>query len=196
MLTKEQGEFLVKLARQVIEDHANENETKYELKESWLQQKHGVFTTLETCPENELRGCIGIPEPVKPLGEAIIESVKEVTHDPRFPVLNKDELEKITIEVSVLTKPELIRVNRPDEYLKKISQRKDGLIIRYGIASGLFLPQVWEKIPDKKQFLDNLCWKAGLPSGTWRLPDVKIYRFRAQIFKEERPRGKVVEIES
>ncbi|MEM7826994.1 MAG: TIGR00296 family protein [Candidatus Aenigmatarchaeota archaeon] len=193
MLSKSQGDFLVRLARRTIENHVQNREIKECLDANWLNEKRGVFTTIETYPEHELRGCIGIPYPIKAIGEAVIESAKSACEDMRFPPLTKDELDMVVIEVSVLDIPEEIKVKTPKEYLDKIKPKKDGLIIRYGYASGLFLPQVWEKIPDKEAFLENLCMKAGLPPKTWKLPEAKIYRFSAQIFKEIKPRGKIVE---
>jgi AmmeMemoRadiSam system protein A len=94
-------------------------------------------------------------------------------------------LKDILVEVSVLTRPELIIVDRSEKYVDEIIPNKDGLILEYGHYSGLFLPQVWEQIPDKKQFLDHLCMKAGLEPGMWKLNGVKIYRFHVQVFEEK-----------
>ena len=69
-------------------------------------------------------------------------------------------------------------------YLKAIRPKKDGLIIRYGTNTGLFLPQVWEQLPDPEQFLDNLCIKAGLPPGMWKEKGVKLFKFHVQVFEE------------
>jgi len=194
ILSKERGEFLVKLARRTIENFVQGKEIEESLDMEWLKEKRGVFTTLETYPDNKLRGCVGIPYPIKPLKQSLIESAKDATRDPRFPLLDKSELDKIIVEISILTKPEKINVKKPDEYMKKIEPKKDGLIIQYGIASGLFLPTVWKQITDKKDFLDNLCWKAGLPAGTWRSKKAILYRFWAQVFKEEKPNGNVIEV--
>jgi uncharacterized protein (TIGR00296 family) len=96
------------------------------------------------------------------------------------------------VEVSVLTRPELIEVKSPDEYPKKIRIGRDGLIIESGFQSGLLLPQVpveWKW--DADEFLDNLCMKAGLAPGTWKEEGVRIYSFRSVIFSEESPGGEV-----
>ena len=194
ILSAEEGKFLVKFARRVIESYVKkETLEKPEIKD-WMTEKRGIFTTIETYPENDLRGCIGIPYPIKPLIEALIISAKSVCLDPRFPPLCEDELDKIVVEVSVLSKPKEIKVKNKEDYLDKIVPGKDGLILKYKTYSSLFLPQVWEKIRDKKEFLDALCLKAGIPRGCWKNNETKIYKFNAQIFKEIKPKGKIIEI--
>ncbi len=193
LLSFDQGEFLVKFARSVIESYVRNKKLEKPEIEDWMIEKRGVFTTIETYPENELRGCIGIPYPIKPLIVALLISAKSACIDPRFPPLGEDELDNIVVEVSVLSKPKEIKVKNKEEYLERISF-KDGLILKYKTHSGLFLPQVWEKIKDKKEFLDALCLKAGLPKEYWKNKEAKIYRFNTQIFKEIEPNGKIVEI--
>ncbi len=194
----QKGRFLVKTARKVIEEYVKSG--KAQLPEDYakeFERKSGVFTTIHTHPEHELRGCIGYPEPVMPLIRALVESAVSATKDPRFPPLSEKELGKIVVEVSVLTQPELIRVKSSDEYLKKIKIGSDGLIIERGWNRGLLLPQVpveWKW--GVKQFLQNLCMKAGLPPDTWLERGVKIYRFRSEIFSEKSPRGEVVKEEA
>ena len=186
MLNKKDGEFLLKLARDVIKKFVkNESIEKPAEYPEALNEKHGVFCTIHKIINNkkELRGCIGIPYPLISLIDAVISAAKLVCEDPRFPSLKKEELEKIKIEVSILTEPELIKVEKPEDYPKKIT-KEDGLILEFGPYSGLFLPQVWEQIQDKEDFLDNLCIKAGLNKGMWKEKGVKIYRFHVQIFEE------------
>lgn len=194
MLTGKEGDFLVKMARKIAEDYVNGKKGNYDFSEKCFSEKMGVFTTIEKYPGRELRGCIGFPLPHFKLGMALAESAKSACIDPRFPKLSKVELKKIVFEVSVLSSPEEIKFSSHDELMKKITPKKDGLILESGVNSGLFLPQVWEKLPDKKDFLDNLSMKAGLPPGSWKIPGVKISKFNAQIFSEESPRGKIKEI--
>jgi hypothetical protein len=193
MLSEKQGEFIVRLARRAAEDFVKRSKGSYEIHERWLLEKLGVFTTIETYPKHELRGCIGLPLPVMELGKAVIESARSACSDPRFDEIKEKELEKIVIEVSVLTKPEKIDFNNAEELIKKLIPKKDGLILECGSCSGLFLPQVWEKLPEKEQFLDNLCLKADLAPGSWRMSNAKISRFRCQVFKEQKPNGRVFE---
>lgn len=190
-LTLEQGKYLVKLARSSIAFHFQNKQTAAENK---FKEKQGVFVTLKTA-EDELRGCIGYAEPVYPLEEALIKAATSAAFkDPRFPSLKEKELDEIKIEISILTKPELIKVSSPDEYPNKIKIGQDGLIIESDSFSGLLLPQVaTEHKLNAKQFLDNLCLKAGLLIDTWKEGDCKIYKFQAQIFSEEFPNGKIIE---
>lgn len=158
-------------------------------------QKCGVFVTLNHAEAGakELRGCIGYPEPILPLVEATLDSaVNSATHDPRFPSVTLKELDKIVVEVSVLTPPQLIEVKDPKDYPRKIAIGKDGLIVERGWYKGLLLPQVpieWHW--DEEEFLSNCCMKAGLPPDCWVVEGTKIYSFQAIIFEEESPKGKV-----
>jgi hypothetical protein len=144
----------------------------------------GVFVTLHE--NGELRGCIGYPEPVKPILNALIEvAIGAATGDPRFAPVNSHELERIQVEVSVLTPPELIVSDEPSKYLEKIDIGRDGLIIERGIFRGLLLPQVpvewgW----DEQEFFANTCLKAGMSPDCWLQEGVKIYSFQSQIFNE------------
>ena len=189
----EDGEFAVEFARKTIEMWVSERKTPDMPKvPKMFEERSGVFTTLHTYPDHELRGCIGLPYPNKPLIEAIRESAVSVTMDPRFPKLGEEELEKVIVEVSILTKPEKIAVKKPEEYLEKIKIGRDGLIIKNGAQSGLLLPQVpieygW----DAKTFLEHLCMKAFLPPDAWTHQGTEISRFGSEIFSEKTPGGKV-----
>ncbi|MEM7817038.1 MAG: AmmeMemoRadiSam system protein A, partial [Candidatus Aenigmatarchaeota archaeon] len=158
-----------------------------------LKKRGGSFVSIHT-KTGKLRGCIGIPYPIHSLIDAIFIAAREACSDPRFEPIKKDELEKIVIEVSILSFPEEIKTKKSEEYLEKIERYKDGIIIKYGLASALFLPQVWEKISNKEEFLANLCLKAGLPPNCWKHPNVKLFKFSAQIFKEEKPYGNIIEV--
>jgi len=197
MFTLQDGEVAVKTARTVIEKYvAKERVPKFEVPDKF-KEKSGVFCTLNTYPERELRGCIGYPEPIMPLIDALIDAAKSASsHDPRFSPVSKNELDSIVIEVSLLTKPELIKVKSPKEYLKNdnIVIGRDGLIIEYGMYKGLLLPQVpveWEW--NVEDFLAHTAMKAGLHPDAWAEKNARLYRFTAQIFDETKPKGEVVE---
>ncbi len=196
MLNLKEGKILVKLARSSVENFFEKGKLEIKkVKEKKLKEKRGVFVTIETFPKKMLRGCVGFPYPTLPLYEATQKAaISSAFQDYRFEPLRKDELEKVIFEVSVLSKAKLIKVKNPKEYFEKIEIGKDGLILKHGIFSGLFLPQVWEKIPDIENFLRNLCWKAGLQSDCWLDKKTKIYKFRVQAFAEIKPRGKIIEI--
>jgi len=187
MISEEEGEFLVKLARKSIENYVREGKIIQVPDDvnPILREERGAFVTLHR--NGDLRGCIGYPEPVKPLAQAVVEvAVSAATQDPRFPPVTLAELDQIQVEVSVLTKPELIEVQKPSQYLEKIEVGRDGLIIEMGIYRGLLLPQVpveWNW--DIEDFLANTCMKAGLSPDCWLQEGVKIYSFQSQIFEEE-----------
>ncbi|OYT42357.1 MAG: AMMECR1 domain-containing protein [Candidatus Aenigmarchaeota archaeon ex4484_224] len=193
----ETGEWIVKFARKVIEATVNKKEVEIPKKyPKELNEKRGAFVTIQTYPEKELRGCIGLPYPMQTLLNAIIEAGKEVCFDPRFPPLKKEELKKITVEVSILTEPKIIQVKKPEEYLEKIEIGKDGLIVVNSPFSGLLLPQVpIEYNWNAREFLRQTCLKAGLPPNCWQFETTKILKFQAEIFRELEPNGKVIKVE-
>lgn len=185
MLTGEEGKFLLELARKTIEKFVNNERIEKPVRYSkTLDEKRGVFCTITE--NGELRGCIGLPYPIKPLVDALIDSAQSACEDPRFERLCKGELNKTKIEISVLTEPKLIKVKKPKQYLEEIRIGKDGLIIQYGPCSGLLLPQVAREYNwSVEEFLNHLCLKAGLLPNKWKSQKARIYRFQAQIFKED-----------
>ncbi len=197
-LTDEQGKKAVHIARRTVDTFVR-GRGRYVPEEfpEIFKEKRGVFVTLQKYPGGELRGCIGFPEPVAQLIDALIDSaISAASRDPRFEPVREDELDGITVEVSVLTPPQLLKVKDTQDYPKRISIGRDGLIIRQGFASGLLLPQVpvewgW----DEEEFLSQTCWKAGLPPDAWLDPEAEIYSFQAQIWTEKTPRGEVVKKE-
>ena len=187
MLSKKDGNYLIKIVKKAINEYINNN-NKINIPEDCpehLKEKLGVFVTLNK--NKILRGCIGYPEPVEPLINAVIDvGISAATADPRFPKLTEEELNEIEVEVTVLTKPKIIQVSNPIEYPKKIAIGKDGLIIEKGFNKGLLLPQVaTEHKMDSEEFLSNTCMKAGLDYSCWLNDNVKVYSFQGQIFKEE-----------
>ena len=189
----EDGKILIKLARDSIKSFFSGNFLKTHDSDKFTE-KRGVFVTLNMY-EN-LRGCIGYPEPVYELQRAIIEAARSAAFkDPRFPPVRESEMEDITIEVTVLTKPKLIEVEDPKEYLDKIEIGKHGLIIRKDLQSGLLLPQVFSEYDcTPLKALEMTCQKAGLKTDAWKEPSSKIFSFSGQIFSELEPHGEVVEL--
>ena len=193
MLSLNEGTKAVQFARDVIESYVKNKETSSDLGKTF-NEKLGVFVTIHTFPEHDLRGCIGIPLPIMSLKEAIVESAQSATRDPRFPPLKENELSSIIIEVTILTKPELIKVKQPQDYLSHIAIGRDGLIVEQSFYKGLLLPQVpVEQGWDKEEFLSHTCMKAGLLPDAWFDKDIKISKFGGQIFTETKPRGTIKE---
>jgi hypothetical protein len=193
----EDGRFLVELARRTIEIYFESGKTIEPPGDTpdKLKERAGVFVTLSTYPSHDLRGCIGYPEPVMPLVEATIRAaISASTNDPRFPPVSSAEMDKILVEVSILTPPVEIHVDDPREYPEKVEIGRHGLTVEKGFHRGLLLPQVpvewgW----DAEEFLANTCMKAGLMADCWLDGATKIHRFEGRVFQEKEPRGEVEE---
>lgn len=187
--------FAVKIARQVIEAAVLGTEFTMPKPPKIFMQKSGIFVTINTFPKHNLRGCIGFPEPVYLLIEALEGAAESAAlRDPRFPSVRKEELGSLVIEVSLLTPPELITVSKPKQYLKEVKIGRDGLIVERGVSKGLLLPQVpveWKWKTD--EYLEHTCMKAGLSADSWLKEGTKIYKFSAEIFAEVEPGGKIVQ---
>ncbi len=156
-------------------------------------EKCGVFVTLNVHEKgiHGLRGCIGLPYATSPLVDAVVKAAKSAAfNDPRFPPVQGHEMDGITIEVSVLTPPELFEDDDKEDMPSHVKVGRDGLIIGLGWNKGLLLPQVpvewgW----DSKEFLEQCCIKAGIPKNSWLRHDTEVYTFHAILFKEKEPRG-------
>jgi uncharacterized protein len=194
-LTLDEGKYLVSLARRTIETSFSGEKINLANASNKIKEFCGVFVTLYNFQSSRktLRGCIGYPYPIKPLIESVIDvAYAAAFEDPRFPRLTQKELNQIVVEISVLTPPEIINVDKPSEYISKIKIGVDGLIVKRRERSGLLLPQVakeWNWSTD--EFLSQCCIKAGLPPDSWFLPDTQIFRFQAILFNEEAPGGEV-----
>lgn len=158
-----------------------------------LEEPRGVFVTLRRHPTGELRGCIGFPSPVYPLRMAIPRAaLSAAIDDPRFPQVRPAELGTLTLEVSVLTVPEVIDAHPRRELPRQVEVGRHGLIVSRSGASGLLLPQVpgefgWDAV----EFLAATCEKAGLPPDAWLRPGTTVRRFEGDVFQEESPEGPV-----
>lgn len=191
-LSPEQGAALVTLARRTLAGHYGENfppdearQLDARLIDPALQTRCGTFVTLKI--ENQLRGCIGSLAATAPMAEGVRDNaLNAALHDPRFPPLEKKELDAVQIEVSVLTEPVELEYTDADDLLAKLKPGVDGVIIKRGYASATFLPQVWEQLPRPESFLSHLCMKAGLPSDQWREGDLTVLVYGVQYFEEER----------
>lgn len=188
----EEGIAAVKAARCYAESETNRERTECQFPEGFSEKK-GAFVTISKYPSGELRGCIGYPEPVLSLGDAIKMSAIAACHDPRFNDLTFEETKNCTFEVTILTVPKKIEYRVPDELISKIEIGRDGLILTYEGRRGLLLPQVPVELGwDTEEFLRYLSMKAGLNPGTWREPGVTIESFSGEIFSEISPRGDII----
>ncbi len=194
-LTLEEGRYLVKLARESIEYYFKHKKLmpKPANYPKVFDEKRGVFVTLNNYPSKTLRGCIGYPIGYEALIDGVISSaVSAAFGDPRFQPLSTFELDKVIVEVTVLSP--MIRLDPSKSYVEQIKVGRDGLYVVCGAYSGLLLPQVpvewgW----DEEAFLANVCHKAGLPYTCYQEGNCTFYRFTGQIFEELEPYGEVVE---
>lgn len=149
----------------------------------WLKQSGATFVTLML--DGKLRGCIGSLSAVRPLDEDVAENARRAAfHDPRFPALTREEWPRCRVEVSLLSTPKPLRFADEADLLAQIRRGEDGLIFECDGKRGTFLPQVWEGLPEPRQFLDALRQKAGLPADT-RLARCRVWRYRVHKWKQE-----------
>ena len=187
VLSAEDRQMLLRLAREAVTRAAHSQEPpRVDLDEASgdLQRDGASFVTLTK--HGQLRGCIGSLEPRRPLAMDVRENaVNAAMSDPRFPPVRPEELDDLQVEVSVLSVPELLDYDGPDDLIAKLHPEVDGVVIERGWNRATFLPQVWEKLPDPHQFLEHLCIKAYLPSDSYRRPGLKVYTYRVEKFEEE-----------
>ncbi len=148
----------------------------------WLQGLGATFVTLKQ--QGDLRGCIGTLEARWPLGEDLIANAQHAAFDdPRFLPVEAADLPAIQIEVSVLSAPQELTFSSEEDLLGQLQPEVDGLILERAGQRGTFLPNVWEDLPDKRQFLRHLLGKAGLPGDT-SLMQCRLWRYRVAKFAE------------
>lgn len=169
-------EELLKLARNAIESELNGKEFKIDenIKKKY-SKKQACFVTLTE--NGELRGCIGSLEAHQELWKDVMDNARNAAFsDSRFNPLRKDELDKIHIEISVLSEPQRLGIGK--EVFDKIDN-KMGIILKKGWNSATFLPQVWEQLSSKKKFLEHLSRKAGLAEDGWKNCELWFYRIES-----------------
>ena len=178
-LTEVQKKQLLSLARETIKEYlATGKRKEFHTDDETLTQKVGAFVTLKKM--GELRGCIGYIVSDMSLYKTIIDAaISAATGDPRFPPMGIEELDQMTIEISVLSPPRVVTK------MEEIEVGEHGLIITKGFNQGLLLPQVaTEQGWDKTTFIQHTCLKAGLPLDAWE-KGATMEVFSAQVFGEE-----------
>ena len=194
--TLEEGRYLVKLARSVVEAYLTHG--KIVIPENppprLVNDNYGVFTTIETVQGEkfELRGCIGYPEGYRnTLYATIYSAIGACCQDPRFPAMRREELNSVVFEVSILS-PLTLLDDDPRKYLELVQVGRHGLVVKRGPYSGLLLPQVAvEECWSTEEFLIHTCVKAWLPGDCWLDRRTKLYIYEAQIFREREPNEEV-----
>jgi AmmeMemoRadiSam system protein A len=139
-------------------------------------KKLACFVTLTI--NGELRGCVGSLEAEKPLWEDVRDNALHAAFDDyRFKPLELEDLPKIHIEVSILTEPQPLPYKDSPDLLDKIDSSM-GLILKKDGRKATFLPQVWEQLPDKLDFLEHLSFKAGLDKDAWQTAEFEFYKVK------------------
>jgi hypothetical protein len=150
--------------------------------EPWLRERRATFVTLSQ--EGRLRGCIGSLHPTRTLGEDVVANAAAAAlSDRRFSPLTRDELAQVEMEVSLLSTPTLVLFADERELIAQLRPGIDGVILASGGSRGTYLPQVWEQLPEPRQFLASLMQKAGIPAGT-RLTRCQVWRYQAVKWRE------------
>ena len=186
-LTHEERNELLRIAREAIEYSLHRKKLPSIPKQSLtpnLREDGASFVTLAI--NGELRGCIGALEPQQQLAEDVrTHAIAAAFEDPRFHPLREDELNRIQIEVSRLTRPVPLAYKDADDLLSKLRPHVDGVILKEGFRRATFLPQVWEKLPNPVEFLDNLCYKMGINHSAWRTRHLEVLIYHVEEFHEQ-----------
>lgn len=188
------GEYLLPLARAAIEarlagtktaqipiqdlQHSNHRPT-------WLDADGASFVTLSL--GDRLRGCIGSLEPHRALSEDVAHNaIAAAFHDPRFAPLSESEMAHLWIEVSVLSPRVPLEHSSEDDVRMKVRPGIDGVVLEAGpFNRATYLPQVWEQLPDPREFIESLKRKAGLPE-TWWSDQAKVETYTVESWTEPR----------
>lgn len=171
--------LLLEIARTAIKSKFDNNTKiqKTELLEKFpfLDEQRACFVTLTL--EGKLRGCIGSLQAHRSLMDDLIyNSIAASFSDPRFSPLTLEEFQRIKIEISLLTKPEILKYDSFQDLEKKLIPNKHGVILELDGKRATFLPQVWEQLTTFNEFMVHLCKKAGLqPNNLSGLPKIQVY---------------------
>jgi len=181
-LTDEQGEALLVIARGAVAEALGEGWLERP-DAGWLYRTAATFVTLTR--GGALRGCIGSIQAASPLLEDLVHNARAAAFsDPRFPPLTAEELPGTRFEVSLLTPLQpLAPADSEEEAIRRLAPGTDGVLLEWGEHRGTFLPQMWEQLPDPRQFLGHLKRKAGLDPGFWA-PDVRLWTFAVRKWAE------------
>lgn len=185
LLTPAQQKALLALARDTIAAKlAGRPPPELPVDGPLFRKKLGCFVTLHL--DGNLRGCIGNIFPAYPLANGIQENALNAAfEDPRFPPVSARELPRCQIEISVLTQPAPLSYASAADLLAKLKPNVHGVVLRQGYNQSTFLPQVWEQLPDKEEFLEHLCRKGGMAADAWRDPGrMTVETYQAFVFGE------------
>ena len=145
-----------------------------------LRESRATFVTLHIA--GQLRGCIGMLEAIRPLVEDVAHNAYAAAFsDPRFPPVGKVELDRLEIEISILSPAVPLEFRSEEDLVGQLRPGVDGLILEDGFHRGTFLPTVWESLPEPREFLRQLKRKAGLSVDYWS-PGIRVGRYTTESF--------------
>jgi len=171
---RELGKALVATARGSIDAAFGRPATRVRPHDA-LDRPGATFVTLKQ--EDRLRGCIGSLEARRLLAIDVRENALAAAFsDPRFAPLAIRELDMTTVEVSLLSPASRFEVAGEDDLLARLEPGVDGIVLELGRRRATFLPQVWESLPDPRDFVDALKRKAGMPANFWS-PAIRVSRY-------------------
>ena len=182
----EHGRRLLKLARATLEQRLGviDSVDRSGLDDAELNRDGGTFVTLKI--NKTLRGCIGNLEADSSIVESVERNaVNAAFNDHRFEPLGVEELERVSIDVSILSTPEPLHYHDGEDLIEQLRPFIDGVVIRKGVKGATFLPQVWSQLPEPQSFLEHLCQKAGLAQQAWRDEHLDVYTYQVCSFQEE-----------
>ena len=177
----EAGKTLLRLARDTIAG-ALGLPAEFAAVPDWAQQPGATFVTLTE--SQGLRGCIGSLQAHRPIAEDLrANALAAAFEDPRFPPLGAEEWSQVEVEVSLLSSLQRMHFDSEESLLQQIQPHQDGLVLSHGVHRGTFLPQVWDELPQPREFLRALKHKAGLPADFWSV-NIEVYRYMVEKWRE------------
>ena len=180
-MSTDRGEILLSIARAAI-SRALSSPLSADEGAHWLLDPGASFVTLTQ--HGQLRGCIGSLQAHRPLlADIKSNAVSAALHDPRFRPLRTQELASTTIEISLLTPPKTMEFRNEADALLRLRPGVDGVIFEFSRYRSTFLPQVWDQLPEPRQFMAHLKRKAGLPDDFWDT-GIRLSRYSVSKYSE------------
>jgi AmmeMemoRadiSam system protein A len=181
-MTDDRGQILLKIARSAIGHQFGLPEVEVPAAE-WLTEKKATFVTLHLF--DELKGCIGSIRAYRPLREDVHQNaISAAFEDYRFEPLKSEEFTHLEVEVSVLSPLKEMTFSSEEDALSQFRPGIDGILFECGSHRATYLPQVWEKLPNRRSFLWSLKQKAGLPENFWD-SRVRLHRYTLEKYEEK-----------
>lgn len=185
-INSEDRQILLELARRSIESASRKRKSPKIRLEDYsqrMQQHAASFVTLTI--QGALRGCIGTLQAYQPLVLDVVDhAAAAAIEDYRFTPISPSEVQMISIEISVLTQPEELNYADAADLKLKLRPGIDGVILKDGRMRATFLPQVWEQLPEKEDFLSHLCAKMGAPIDHWKNKNLEVMIYQVEEFHD------------